>query len=462
MNPYIELYWQVNPTTLHFKTNEQKQITGQILTDVLITNDTGKIIKEDHYIFETLPCNNANELATLNILELKRYFMLAGHVRIRLKLTDVNDTTNVYSYNDTFTVPPLSRSPFISDISFIDTFFESDVRTPFRKNGMQFIPLCQPFFDDYKGSLSYFSEIYYGNFISKTSYPLFRTVSISKKELAFEKAGFVKTDTIADSLNPYVYGSFPIQSLISGNYYLNVTISDRNNAPIARKSVFFQRYNKHPVANTIPSKATATKRDTSLQETINVIDLEKTFLKQYTLAQIKAMLKMLLPMSDQDGARAIQGFGKKPDEIYMRYFIYNYFSAIDKNKPERPWKAYSEKVKEVNKKFSKPGKIGYETDRGYMYLRYGTPSEVITVNNDRGALPYEIWQYNALQERSGKVANNAVMLFYKRNITDYDYTLLHTNISGELHNPSWRNFLYQEGDNNQTSELKAEFYIGNR
>lgn len=148
MNPYIELYWQVNPTTLHFKTNEQKQITGQILTDVLITNDTGKIIKEDHYIFETLPCSNANELATLNILELKRYFMLAGHVRIRLKLTDVNDTTNVFSYNDTFTVPPLSKSPFISDISFIDTFFESDIRTPFRKNGMQFIPLCQPFFDD--------------------------------------------------------------------------------------------------------------------------------------------------------------------------------------------------------------------------------------------------------------------------------------------------------------------------
>ena len=48
LNPYAEAYWQVNPKTLHFSTNENKGIIARIQMDILIVNDTGKVIKQDN------------------------------------------------------------------------------------------------------------------------------------------------------------------------------------------------------------------------------------------------------------------------------------------------------------------------------------------------------------------------------------------------------------------------------
>ena len=48
LNPYMESYWQVNPRTIHFNTTADKNIVARLKTDVLITNDTGKVIKAPH------------------------------------------------------------------------------------------------------------------------------------------------------------------------------------------------------------------------------------------------------------------------------------------------------------------------------------------------------------------------------------------------------------------------------
>eukprot|EP01030_Chromulinospumella_sphaerica_P034490 gene34490-biopygen17203 len=121
-------------------------------------------------------------------------------------------------------------------------------------------------------------------------------------------------------------------------------------------------------------------------EQITVVDLDKSFLAKYNLSQIKAMLKMLLPVSTPMQANTINGFLKKPEEMYMRYFIHNYFQEINPKDPGKAWKEYSEKVKEVNKKFTAAGTAGYETERGFMYLRYGAPTDIITVTGETGAL----------------------------------------------------------------------------
>jgi GWxTD domain-containing protein len=147
----------------------------------------------------------------------------------------------------------------------------------------------------------------------------------------------------------------------------------------------------------------------------------------------------------------------------MRYYVYNYFLAQDSKKPEKAWKEFSEKIKEVNKLFSKNGKQGYETIKGFMYLRYGAPSEMVVQSHEKGALPYEIWQYNNLKDMSGKMMSNAFILFYKTSDMDFDYRVLHTNIGGEIHNNGWRSFLYIASDGGgSNTDSKAELYIGNK
>jgi hypothetical protein len=39
-----------------------------------------------------------------------------------------------------------------------------------------------------------------------------------------------------------------------------------------------------------------------------------------------------------------------------------------------------------------------------------------------------------LKDRQGRDLNNLVILFFKQDETDFDFRVLHSNISGELHN----------------------------
>ncbi len=459
INPYLEAYWQVNPAKLHYNTNAEKKIIARILTEVTIINDTGHILKKDHYVYETKPADSVAQLAYLNILELKRYFLTAGNFKLRVKLTDMNDTTNSIVYNDTFSVGKTNASVFYGDLKFVDTFYNSEIRTPFRKHGKQYIPWCESFFDSYKNTLNYYTELYQLNKVDSIDFPLIQSVFISKREGQEPFSTFIKLDTINTRETAYYDGSFNIRNLPSGNYYLNISLGTKLHTTLASRSIFFQRMNTNKItAEMVAQKAAL---DTSL-ENVNVLDLTKTFVKKYDLPQVTAILKMLLPVTDQAGARAIEGFLKKPDEMYMRYFVYNYFLAKDKVKPEKAWKEYSEKVKEANRLYTSHGKPGYETERGFYFLRYGAPSEVVTVINEKGSLPYEIWQYNNLVEMSGRSVGNAVILFYKTSESDLDFRLLHTTISGESHNSGWRNFLYTNSDGGTNLNSRAEQYIGSR
>lgn len=460
INPYLEIYWQINPKKIRYNTNKDKKIVARIKTHVTIINDTGHVLKNDLYIYETLPASTVDELAYLNILELKRYFLSPGKYRVTVDLTDLNDTSNVASYSDTFTTSALVAGAFYGDVELMDTFYASQIKTPFLKHGKQFIPLCDNFFDTYRNKLNYYTELYQLGKVSPQDFPLIQSVHLSRKPGGDPMMKYQKLDTINTKDVPFIAGTFDITDLPSGNYYLTFSLGTKQHATLTTKQLFIQRTNKRPAKPEVEEKR-AEILDTGM-ENINVLDLNKTFLKKYDAAQVKAILKMLLPVSTPSEAISINGFLKKPEELYMRYFIYNHFSAIDKENPERAWKAFSDKVREANKLYTNHGKVGYETERGFMYLRYGQPSEVITVLNEKGALPYEIWQYNTLQDMAGHSEANAIILFYKASETDFDYKMLHTTVAGEPHNAGWRSFLYNTTDGGNQMTSRAEQCLGNR
>ena len=94
-----------------------------------------------------------------------------------------------------------------------------------------------------------------------------------------------------------------------------------------------------------------------------------------------------------------------------------------------------------------------------MYLRYGPPTDVVTVESENGSVPYEIWQYDVLTQPNHKEITDALFLFYKPNHGNSDFILLHSTVDGEAKNPDWRSYLYTNGDNQNS---RAEQYIGNR
>lgn len=444
---YIEAYWQVVPASLHFDKDNQWRAT--LKTDIIFRNDTG-IVAEQYLEQHTPPAGSLAEAQKQNIIDLHRYMMPTGAIRMILQLSEPGYPDNKFIYTDSFTVAEQAGN-FYSGIQLLDTAYASQQVTMFSKNNRMQVPLCTNFLDDYKKVLHYYAELYQGSMLATSEYPLVQRVFISKHEYEAPVYGLMHTDSISRTVVSPVYGDFNTAVLPSGNYYLNVVLEDKTGLRIAANHFFFQRENKHP-----EEIKTETKRDTT-PEKIVVIDIAKSFVMKYSFQQLMAILKMITPISDALEMQTIKGFQKKPNEMYVRYFLYNFWSSRNQKDPEGEWKKYAEKVKEVNRLFTAGSLRGYETDRGVIYLKYGKPDERVPVENEPGALPYEIWEYRSL----GKLNQEGVFLFYKPAEMVSDYRLLHSTVNGETRNPNWRNYLYKmNGASSDNS--RAEQYIRNR
>ena len=337
----------------------------------------------------------------------------------------------------------------LSDIQLVDTSVASSAQNIFQRNGVIQIPLAANFLGDNRNTIQYYAEVYNLETVPKERTPLFTRVYISKKPLERMANDIIRHDSLKVSKVGLIAGKLAVTSLSSGNYYLNVVVEDRDRSQMVAKSLFFQMINTDPVIADKP-------KDTSSGPSV-YLDLNRTFVAKYTAAQIRAILKMLLPIADPNEANRINSFISVPDEMYSRYFVYNFWLSRNKLRPEEEWKEYSNKVREVNKLFGSSMLPGYETERGLIYLKYGKPTERITVDHEQGALPYEVWQYTSLPGNP-----NAIFLFYRPGFVSNDYRLLHSTVNGEVRNRGWRTSLYTGGASSESRNSRAEQFIGNR
>lgn len=450
LKPYLEVYWQIDPRSVAFKQSEGKW-GAAVRTDIIIRTDTG-IVQQDHYILTTGQTEDAAAARSQNMIDLRRYMVGEGKFWIDITLTDEAGKSNQYIYKDSFEVETGDK-PMLSSIQLVDTAVSSSAKSVFQRNGKIQIPFCTNFFDEERKTLRYYAEAYRTNRIDTTGAPLVKRVFISRKEMEEPMNDLITTDTISGALLQIVEGSFSLATLPSGNYYLNIVVQQEDQQ-IASKTLFFQLLNKNPK----PFAKTEQKSDSTANGALpTFLNLNKTFIAKYTPAQVRAILKMLIPIATPNEKVSINGFIKRPDDTYARYFVYNFWVTRNKLKPEEAWSEYAEKVKQANKLFGSSMLNGYENDRGMIYLKYGEPTERIRVENESGALPYEVWQYNSLDN-----ATNAVFLFYRPGFVANDYRLLHSTVTGETKNMRWRETLYQGGVSGDANNSKAEQFLGNR
>lgn len=456
-SPYLDLYWEIEAPSLAFKSVPGNILSyaAQLQVDITLSNDTG-VIMQDHFIMQTPAAATQEAAEQQTILDLRRYALSYGKLKADVAFTEVGNPTNRYNYSNSFTVAQPGVC-FSSELQLLDTAYRSKLETQFQRNGMQHIPLCVHFIDNQRAALNYYYEIY-GLDKVKGIQPYILKTFISKKINENALAKYIRTDTLRDDAVVPKYGSYDISTLGSGNYYLNVSVFDNENNKLAGSSLYFQRANKDLGKNTVDNDtASVSINDTISKTDVATLDLGKTFVGKFSHPQLVAILKMLLPIADDFEKMNIQGFLDKPDEMYTRYFVYNFWLNKDPDKPEKAWEAYADKVREINKMFGGSMLKGYETDRGYTYLKYGKPNERIIITAEQGALPYEIWQYFTVKTQG----RDGVFLFYRPDNMVNDYKVLHTTVTGEAKDLNWRMTLYPRG-RNQLIDSKAEEYLRNR
>jgi len=132
----------------------------------------------------------------------------------------------------------------------------------------------------------------------------------------------------------------------------------------------------------------------------------------------------------------------------MKNQLFSYWANKNSINPKSAYDEYMEVAKAVDYTFNWGLGYGFESDRGYTFMKYGKPTSSITIVDEADAPPYEIWYYDQFPQTN---QNNVRFLFYNPSLAGGHYRLLHSTARGELFNEDWLGVLYKDVPNSDKS-----------
>lgn len=354
----------------------------------------------------------------------ERFSLDNGEYDMVITVKDLNNPQQIpYSATQTVNIDYPADAPAVSDILLVESYSKATSPSRLTKSGYDLIPRVYSFYLANTHTMTFYTELYNsdklyadGGLYLVNYYVQSYESSVKMKEFNYTKRMDVSSvNVLLNTLN--------IKNLPTGNYYLVVEMRDRNNALLASNSVFFQRYN--PGCEVNLDDLAATHLANTFTENIDNLDT----LREY--------LRCLNPRCSESERDYVDNLVKTDDKLTMQQFLYNFWNTRAPLNPQNAWQEYYSQVKRVNASYSTRTKKGYMTDRGYMYLRYGTPDKICEEPFEPGAYPYEIWHY---YEVAGQ--RNKHCVFMSQDMVTNDYSLIHSDIVGEVNNPRWQLMIY--------------------
>jgi GWxTD domain-containing protein len=223
-----------------------------------------------------------------------------------------------------------------------------------------------------------------------------------------------------------------------------IEVRDKENKIQAQQKCFFQRVNAQ-----LPMDISEIKS----------ISVEETFVSKYKNVDTLAYyIKCLGPISSPSEFQFAQNQLSNKDLLLMQQYFYNFWKSRYASNPEESWLKYFQDILSTNKDFGSHGRSGFDSDRGRVYLQYGPPTNITTYNNEQGALPYEIWEYNQVVDRKQQLTNpgnkqsNKKFIFYNPDLVSNQFVLIHSDARGETNNIYWKNLVYKRNLNSSSMD----------
>jgi len=308
---------------------------------------------------------------------------------------------------------------FFSDV-LLASSMEKAPGSPTARSGYEVTPFTSTYYPSEIKSLSFYAEVYNapqalkGDSLYLFSYQL---EGFEDHEVvgAYKKV----TRMRAAEVTP-VLAQIDVTALPSGNYLLVLEARDRNGVLLGRGEQLLQRNNPIQYALT---------DDTPLGH---------TFVDAFTDADTLAdALRSLRPISDNLERKIIDDRYKDKDMDLMKRFMYTFWYNRNGPDAQAGWELYAREVVKVNRLYGCRNIRGFDTDRGYVHLKYGAPNTIMDRANEMDAYPYQIWHYY----RAGKYTNRR-FVFYQRELVGDCYELLNSEVPGEVQNPRWNEIIH--------------------
>ena len=384
---------------------------------VTIFKQGENIVKFDKYILESPVSANV-----LNFYDLKRYGLENGTYELEVAVRDINNAENARVFKSPVILDYDNTGLMQSDISLLSTFHQDSSDKPAVKNGYYLEALPFNFYHKNISNLIFYTEIYNSDKAIGDDFLVRYTINRVQGNGEVEAVMIGNKKRKPQPVNVLLL-SMDISLLRSGNYNLVVEIRNRSGELLSNKDIFFQRSN--------PYLDLELAKEAPLQE---------EFVANLDAQELRYSLKAIAPIVGDADSELINILIANRDSLEaQRRYLFTFWVAYSPNEPEVAYKNYMEVARAVDKLYNSGFGYGFESDRGNIFMKYGKPDDVLTIETDASAPPYEMWLYNDFP-KTGQT--RVKFLFYNPSLAAGNFELLHSTAFNELNNPQWERVLY--------------------
>ncbi len=415
---YLETYLAIIPNSVAYKINSNNKLQASVdVTMVFFANDSIKEYRK--YTIASPEVDTTMENIPKAFIDLQRIPLPFGSYNFQLTIKDNFSPDSLsFVYKDIISMAVSENEVALSGIEPAENFIPTTNITMFTKSGYDVIPYVSNFYPNNVNSLKFYSELYNidkeigtdNDFLIRyfvTSVPSRR---VFEKTVTFEKRKAAPIIVITKSVN--------ISDIPSGNYNLEIEIRNKNNDLLLSKKHFFQRSNNKPIDT--PTDFTS-------------IETKDSWVEKYSeVHELGSYIKSLYPIAGTVERGFIESDFSAKDLKVMQQFFINFWESRNSLAPEREWELYRKQVELVEKLYGTQIKRGYNTDRGRVYLQYGSPNQIIKRNNLSFFQPYEIWHFYKINDK-----NNRRFVFCLTDLGINEYELVHSDMPGEISTQAW-------------------------
>ena len=417
---YVETYISFLSTELNYKQINPEEFQGSILINMMIKKGDS-INYIDKYQFNTPILKDT--LKRQYFIDKQIIALNNGSYELTLNLKDLNSNNTIINASTPLKVNFNENHIYFSDIMILNEYRASQKKGPLYKSGYDMIPMQKQgdyFIDESESKLNFYVEWYHPNTdtILKSGYLFNYFIENEQTHIPITDFNAVKRKTI-NHQRAHI-GGFDISDLPSGNYNLVVQLLNRTGKSIVQKRLFFQRRNTKMILK---------------PDDYASLNSEGSFVDKFTIIEEMAEnISSLFPIANVRELSYASNQLTTWDLEQMKKFFYGFWINRNPLEPKIEWNKYYTGVKKANELFSANKIKGFATDRGRIYLKYGTADYIENSVHDSNMLPYQIWNYNKIDEQT-----NLVFIFAETAVGTNDFKLIHSNLRGEIHNPNWKN-----------------------
>jgi len=420
---FIEVYLNILGTTVEYSTTDSIMYQASVEVLILIKQDTS-IVQHDKYILSGPITKFTNDF-----MDVRRFPLPDGEYVLEVILIDVNKPENRAAYEKSFIVNYRDKGLLQSDIQLVGKYHEETSNSLFVKNGLFLEPLPYNFYYKDATHLYFYQELYNSDKVLNDLFLMRYTIERLNGNGKTEAVMIGNKKLSPKSVNVALVKK-DITKLPSGNYQLVVKILNREGELLSSKSIPFQRSNPY-----------------FEEEILASADLGKEFVADMDKQTLRYSLKAIAPIVYDNNVEVLNLVIGGNDVVAQRRYLFSFWGRINPNNPKEAYDKYMEAARAVDKKYNSGFGYGFESDRGYTFLKYGKPTDIVTVEDEPTAPPYEIWIYDEVNTTPRQ--GNVKFLFYNPSLAGGNFQLLHSTCIGELNNPQWEVTLY----NNDTDSM---------